>query len=170
MCKTRNRHRGRISDRALDGRHGDQVEDCQQRLTARFLNEPSTRTTTPVENSSRFLPVNQSVSGPTKPDVLGNQSVVLPERSFFSENRPHTSTDERQKRKKPWSWKQTFSSTDSGNWKMHFRSEVARGSNRPTQAMPWMSEIERAKIWDFETIDSKIASAREFSQKTENLS
>ena len=30
-------------------------------------------------------------------------------------------------------------------WNMNCRSEVARGSNRPTQAMPWTNEVEKAK-------------------------
>ena len=30
---------------------------------------------------------------------------------------------------------------------MYFRSEVATGSNRPTQAMPWMSEMSDLATW-----------------------
>ena len=42
---------------------------------------------------------------------------------------------------------------------MNFRDEVAFGSNRPAQAMPWISEIEQAKMATyFETLDSKKAS------------
>ena len=56
---------------------------------------------------------------------------------------------------------------------MNIRSEVARDSNRPSQAMPGINDIEQAKAMnglatsssttgiatgDFETLDSKIAS------------
>ena len=58
-------------------------------------------------------------------------------------------------------------------WKMQFRSEIARSSDRPTQAVPWINKIEVAKdmndratsnsnskvaTGDVETLVSKIAS------------
>ena len=57
--------------------------------------------------------------------------------------------------------------------KVKFRSEVARGSTRPTPALQWFTEVEQSKVMnhlatsssipgiavgDFETLDSKIAS------------
>ena len=69
------------------------------------------------------------------------QTVILVRRSVSSR------TDERAKKKE--AGKLEFEAWPSFNrfreWKMHFRSEVAKGSNRPTSAMPWINEMEKAK-------------------------
>ena len=104
--------------------------------------------------------MNHSASEPKLPDVLGNQSVTLPAQSFLSDKR---------KRKKAASLE--FESFRER--KMHSRGDVARGSNRPTEAVPWINEIVKAKNLgdlserysisgathgDFKTLDSKTIS------------
>ena len=153
----------------------------QQRLSTRVLvlNEPSTSATTPMATGagsnppartrySFFLPTNRFVSGQDYLLFWATRAGHLPNNLFY----PNVALtlvrtkDRRRENPTSWSLNHGFLSNKFREWNMHFRSGVARGSNRPTQAMPRISDVEKAESYsitgatqrDFETLDSIISS------------
>ena len=117
---------------------------------------PSPNPQLPKRTSGLELPSRYLFSSETDPSKLtldqslGTQNGTLSKTSLLtlSDGPSDAQGDDKPKKKKTEkldfdAWRSC--GTSSGVWRLNFCSAVPRGSNRPTQAMPCMSGIQKAK-------------------------